>query len=89
MKNNRGITLIELLISIALTSIIGLGVVSLQYILSQNQIVITKSYKSVDSANYVVSNFIKEIRSARSSENRIPARESIRVPSRSNIRCIA
>jgi prepilin-type N-terminal cleavage/methylation domain-containing protein len=68
-KKYRGVTLIELLIAIALTSAIGLGLVSLQYILSQNQIAITKSYKSVDDANYFVSVLAKEIRSARQSDN--------------------
>lgn len=68
-KNIYGLTLIELLIAIAISSIIGLGLVSLQYILSQNQIAITKSYKSIDDANYTVSTMIKEIRLARQSDN--------------------
>lgn len=67
--SEKGITLIELLITITLTSIVGLGLVSLQYILSQNQIAITKSYKAVDDANYLVSNLTKEIRGARQSDN--------------------
>jgi prepilin-type N-terminal cleavage/methylation domain-containing protein len=69
IKNQKGLTLIELLITISISGVIGLGLVSLQYILSQNQIAITKSYKSVDSANFTVSNLIKEIRMARQSDN--------------------
>lgn len=68
-KRNSGITLIEVIITMAITSIIGISLVSLQYILSQNQIAVTKSYKSVDDANFVVSNLEKEIRRASSSEN--------------------
>lgn len=66
---SQGITIIELLIAIAISSIIGLGLVSLQYILSQNQIAITKSFKSVDSANYIASVLAKEIRGAKQSDS--------------------
>ncbi len=66
---NTGVTLIELLIAMAITGIIGVGLVSLQYILSQNQIAITKSYKSVDDANYFASAIAKELRGARQSDN--------------------
>lgn len=62
-------TLIELLIAIAITSIIGLGLVSLQYILSQNQIAITKNYKSSEDVNYAVTMFTKELRRASPGEN--------------------
>jgi prepilin-type N-terminal cleavage/methylation domain-containing protein len=67
-KYNNGVTLIELLIAIAITSIIGIGLVSLQYILSQNQIAITKNTKSVDDANYIVTMFTKELRRSSTSE---------------------
>ncbi len=65
----KGMTLIELLVAIAISSIIGLGLVSLQYILSQNQIAISNSYKSVNDANYLASAISKEIRGARQSDN--------------------
>ncbi len=65
----NGITLIELLIAIAITSIIGLGLVSMQYVLSQSQVAITKSYKNVDNANFTASQIVKEIRGARQSDN--------------------
>lgn len=68
-KLGKGVTIIELLIAMAILSIMGVGLVSLQYILSQNQIAITKSYKYIDDANYIVSAFVKEIRGARQSDN--------------------
>ena len=68
-KNNNGITLIELLIAIAITSIIGLGLVSLQYILSQNQVAITKNLKSSEDVNYAATMFTKELRRASPGEN--------------------
>jgi len=69
IKNQKGLTLIELLITIAISGVIGLGLVSLQYILSQSQIAITKGYKAVDGANFTVSGIVKEIRTARQSDN--------------------
>lgn len=66
--NHKGVTLIEMLITIAISSILGLGLVSLQYILSQNQVAMTKSYKALDEANFTVSSIVKEIRGARSSD---------------------
>ena len=67
-KRFVGFTLIELLIAIAISSIIGLGLVSLQYILGQNQVAITQNYRSVDDANFAVTTFTKEIRRAGQSE---------------------
>lgn len=67
-KRNRGLTLIELLIAIAITSIIGVGIVSLQYLLGQNQVAITTSYKSIEDANYASNMLSKELRRASQSE---------------------
>lgn len=69
MKSSNGVTLIELLIAIAISSILGIGLVSLQYILGQNQVAVTKSYKSIEDANFVASAFAKEIRGAKQSDN--------------------
>lgn len=68
-KNNSGLTLIEVLVAMALLSLIGLGILSLQYILGQNQVAIINSYKSTDEANLSVTGFVREIRSARASDN--------------------
>jgi prepilin-type N-terminal cleavage/methylation domain-containing protein len=69
VKQEKGMTLIEILIALAITSVLGLGIVSLQYILSKNQLLVINSYKSVDEANVSVASFIREIRAARSSDN--------------------
>jgi len=67
-KHSSGITIIELLLAVAITSIIGVGIVSLQYILGQNQIAITTSYKSVEDANFISNMIAKELRRASQSE---------------------
>ena len=54
-----GLSLIEVSISLVVLSFIGIALVSLQYILTQNQILVTNSYQSVDEANIIVSSFIK------------------------------
>jgi prepilin-type N-terminal cleavage/methylation domain-containing protein len=69
LTKERGMTLIEVLIAMAITSLLGLGIVSLEYILGKNQLLIINSYKSVDDANSSVTSFIREIRAARDSDN--------------------
>lgn len=68
-KNVNGITLIEVLVTVTIMTFIGLGLVALQFILNQNKILAINTYKSVDEANNITSNFIKEIRAARSGDN--------------------
>lgn len=68
-KNSKGFTLIELLIVIVIMGILGVGVLSLQYILGQNQTLVLKNYLSVDEANKGVSQFSKEIRIIKSADN--------------------
>jgi prepilin-type N-terminal cleavage/methylation domain-containing protein len=65
----RGVTLIEVLLVMAITSVLGIGLVSLQFILGKNQVFIINSYKSVDDANLSVTSFIREIRAAQESDN--------------------
>lgn len=69
VDKEKGMTLIEVLIVMVITSILGLGLVSLQFILGKNQLLIINSYKSVDDANSSVTRFIREIRAARDSDN--------------------
>lgn len=69
LKNNSGFTLIEMLISIVIMSMLGLALLSLQYIINQNQIVVWRSYTSVDEANRNVSSLVRELRTARSGDN--------------------
>ena len=67
--NAQGFTLIELLIVIVLMSLLAGGLLTLQYILSQNQIVVWRSYVSVNEANNNVFSLVREARTARSGEN--------------------
>jgi prepilin-type N-terminal cleavage/methylation domain-containing protein len=65
----KGTSLIEILIAMAIISVLGLGIISLQYIINKNQLLVINSYKSVDEANISVSHFAREIRAARNSDN--------------------
>ena len=65
----KGFTLIELLISMGLISVLGLGIVAIQYFLSQNQIVVWNNYSSIDDANVATSQMVREIRTARYGDN--------------------
>jgi type II secretory pathway pseudopilin PulG len=83
MKSNQelnteaGFTLIEGILSIVIIAILGLGFLGLQFILSQNQAVVFKSYLSIEEANTSVSEFTRQLRSARTSENGAYAIESV------------
>jgi len=66
---NYGFTFIEILIALVLMSMLGAALLTMQYILSQNQIVAWRSYFSVDQANVSVSALVREIRTARYGEN--------------------
>lgn len=65
----KGFTLIEILIAMALTSILGLGVLSLQVILAQNRLVVWRNYISIEEANSNVSMLVREIRNLRPADN--------------------
>jgi prepilin-type N-terminal cleavage/methylation domain-containing protein len=65
----KGTSLIEILIAMAIISVLGLGIISLQYIINKNQLLVINSYKSVDEANVSVSHFAREVRTARNSDN--------------------
>lgn len=69
MKKNKGFTLIEVLVAMVILSVAGLALLSLQVILSQNQVLVFKNYLSIDDANNVVTTFTKEVRNARPGDN--------------------
>ena len=70
MKNKKlGFSLIELLVAMAIISILGLGVISLQYILGQNQVLVWNSFISIDDSNEAVSQMVREIRTSRYGDN--------------------
>lgn len=66
--SHSGFTLIELLISMVIMTILGLAVLGLQYILSQNRQVAIENFNTVDRANISVSDMLKEIRTVRFSD---------------------
>lgn len=66
---NYGFTLIELLIVMVLMSMLAGGLLTLQYILSQSQIVVWRNYVSVSEANNNVSSLVREVRTAGNGEN--------------------
>jgi len=68
-KYISGFTLIELLISMVLIGVLGLAFVSLQSLISKNQVLIWNNYIAVDDANISVKQMVKEIRTARNGDN--------------------
>ncbi|MFV1917299.1 MAG: type II secretion system protein [Patescibacteria group bacterium] len=65
----KGFTLIEILITVVILGMLAAALLSLQYILSQNQILVWQSYLSVDEANADVTSLVREIRTAQAGEN--------------------
>lgn len=82
MKNinsqiQTGLTLIEILITTVILGMLGAGLLTLQYILGQNQTLIVKNYMNIDKTNSLVSTFVREIRGARSGDNAAYALEVV------------
>lgn len=67
--NTKGFTLIEILIAVAIAGFLGAGILSLQYILGQNQLVAWRNYLNVEEANTNVTTLVREIRTAQVGEN--------------------
>lgn len=65
----KGFTLIEMLLAIAIMGILSTALLGLQYIVSQNQIAAWRNYISVDEGNVSLANIIRELRMARSADN--------------------
>lgn len=64
-----GLTLIEILISVVILGLLGAGLLSLQFILGQNQTVVFKNYLQIDEANSNVTALARELRTARAGDN--------------------
>ena len=64
-KKRQGFTLIEVLVVAVLTIMLASGVLSLQYILGQNQITVWDIHLNTEEANSNVSALVREIRNAR------------------------
>jgi len=68
-KINSGFTLIEVLMASVITVIMAGGILTLQYLLGQNQLTAWRNYLSVNEANASVSSLVAELRTARYGEN--------------------
>lgn len=69
IQTKNGFTLIEILIALVITGMMGAALLGLQFIISQNQIVAWQSYISVDEANTNVTSLVREVRTAKESDN--------------------
>lgn len=67
--SQSGLTLIELLVAMVLIVILATAVLGLQYILGQNRKIAIDNYYNVDRANVNMNAIVREIRTARLSEN--------------------
>lgn len=68
-QSERGFTIIEILIAMVITGMMGAALLGLQFIISQNQIVAWQSYISVDEANTNVTSLVREVRTAKEGDN--------------------
>jgi prepilin-type N-terminal cleavage/methylation domain-containing protein len=68
MKRN-GFTLIEILVALAITGILSLGILSLVVIMTQNRLVVWRNFLSVEEANSNVSTLVREIRNLRPADS--------------------
>ncbi len=68
-KNQRGFTLIEILVVAGITVVLAGGLLSLQYILGQTQVAILRNYTSVDQANANISTMVRELRNLQVADN--------------------
>lgn len=66
---HNGFTLIELLVSFLLISVIGFGIVGLQFIVNRNQLTSFQNYLTVDEANNSLAVVTREIRNTRYGDN--------------------
>lgn len=64
-----GFTLVEVLVASFLIVIIGLAIVSLQYIFAQSQIFVEQTHINVDQTNANVTMLVRELRTARPGDN--------------------
>jgi prepilin-type N-terminal cleavage/methylation domain-containing protein len=66
--NKKGFTLIEVMLASALLVILGAAIAGLQYTLGVSQVTSINSFISVDEANSAVSQFTRELRTARKAD---------------------
>lgn len=68
-KNNAGFTLIELIVVMAITGILSLGILALQRVMSNSSLSTLGSYLNVEEANRGIITMVKEIRNIRAGDN--------------------
>ena len=69
MKLNRAFSIIEILVVVALLTVIGGAILSIQVAFGESQISTWKSYQNTTEVNDIVRKFIKETRSMRIGED--------------------
>jgi len=65
----NGFTLVEVLVGGFLLLGLGIAIVGLNYIISQNQVLVWRNYLNVEGANANVSSLVRELRNARPGDN--------------------
>lgn len=68
-KNEKGFTLIEILIAATLIVVLAGGIVTVQYIISQTQTNVFQQMIGVDEANRNVNSLVRELRNTQTGEN--------------------
>jgi Tfp pilus assembly protein FimT len=68
-KTRSGFTLVEVAVGGAIMVIIGVALAGLQYLISQNQIVVFSGSTKLDAANNAARTMVREIRTMRSGDN--------------------
>jgi len=68
-KITAGFTFIELLVGMVILTILAGAVLTLQYIIGQNQVSVFRNYLTVEDTNSIVSAFSRELRNATNGAN--------------------
>jgi len=68
-RRRAGFTLVELLVFMGILSLIGIVFLGMQYILTQSQLTAWNSFLSIDEANKIMSQMVRELRNARAGDN--------------------
>ena len=66
--NRSAFTTIEIIVASTIIAILSIGVLSLQYLLTTNQLTTINSYLNVDQTNASIASLIRELREARNSD---------------------
>jgi type II secretory pathway pseudopilin PulG len=68
-RRGGGFTLVEVTIASTIMIIIGVAIAGLQYIITNNQQLVFNVSTKVDQANSIVADFVREVRTAKPSQN--------------------